>query len=339
MSAINIDFGTRKGWGEPITEKTPFIEYWKYPRYGYFITVFDIVFRTIGAKDGKTKVVRLGIQKAKVDRDVDEDHPPMVYFESKISPSTDPESSMAQTSPALFVSSRLLKISGLDEDTLEIRLRERQALSADIRYATLSHCWGPLMPFKLKKELLESCLNGIPLAQMSSVYQHGVLNIAATGFSDGSNGLFVQRDPNLLTPISFSMEANDSSHDNYYLVDTGVWKDQVDDSPLCGRGWVAQERALSPRTVHFGKQQLFWECLCENASEVLPKGMLRGTEIMDPKAFIVPENEKEERAERLRSLREWVLGYNKRSYYEDSDDECNSDDDTSDKACSTDDGY
>lgn len=189
---------------------------------------------------------------------------------------------------------------------------------------------------------------------MGFIYRHGVLNIAATGFSDGSNGLFVQRDPNLLTPISFFMGTNHSSHNNYYLVDTRVWKDGVDDAPLCGRGWVTQERALSVRTVHFSKEQLFWECLCKNASEVLPKGMLSGTEIMDPKVFLDPGNAKEraeERAERLRSLRKWILAYRNcilgcrksddetrdamreimGSNYEDSDDECGSDDDTNDK--------
>ncbi|KAL2136225.1 hypothetical protein VTI74DRAFT_4855 [Chaetomium olivicolor] len=488
-SMINIDFGTRRGWGEALPEETPFctlltlllvpdllctqclaaldvldfktkvlklglsqdsngcrlcalllarfratasasvieIEYCMIPRYGYFITVFDIAFRRVGAKDWRANVVRLGIQKEKVNRDTDGDHPPMVYFESKIGPSTDSESSMAQvakwfetccekherckpeTAPTPFVPSRLLEISGSDERTMRIRLRERPTLPVEVRYATLSHCWGSVMPFKLKHELVKSCLNGISLdeisrvfrdairvawrlkiqyiwidslciiqdsledwraesAQMGLVYRHGILNIAATGFSDGSNGLFVQRDPNILMPISLSIGTNHSSHGNpgegrekrqgalepgnYYLADTSVWKGGVDDSPLCGRGWVTQERALSVRTVHFGKEQLFWECLRENASEVLPKGMLRGTEIMDPKAFLVPGTDaKEKREERLQSLRKELLERKKfdddlrarlktfkdrmrnivGSDYEDSDDECGSDDDMSDK--------
>ncbi len=373
----------------------------------------------------------------------------MVYFESKISPATDSESSMAQVAKwfktcceehesckpetsTSFVPSRLLEISGSDESTMKIRLRERPILPVEVRYATLSHCWGSVMPFKLKHELLKSCLNGISLdeisrvfrdairvawrlgiqyiwidslctaqhslrvwvsmltmlgiiqdsledwtaesVQMGSIYQHGVLNIAATGFSDGTNGLFVQRDPGLLAPISFSLGTDHLSHGNagedkeqrykalkpgnYYLVDTGVWKDGVDDSPLCGRGWVTQERALSVRTIHFGKEQLFWECLCENASEVLPKGTLRGTKIMDPKVFLVPETNA---TEKLQSIRKDLLEHQKfnddfiartnelkrmrkrrignimasddeDSDNEDSDDKCGSDDDMSDKA-------
>ena len=31
-------------------------------------------------------------------------------------------------------------------------------------------------------------------------------------------------------------------------------------SPLGGRGWALQERLLAPRTLHFGREQLFWEC-------------------------------------------------------------------------------
>ena len=368
----------------------------------------------------------------------------MVYFESKISPSTDSDSSLAQVgkwfktcceeheeckpeTSTSFVPSRLLEISGSDESTLRIRLRERPTLPVEIRYSTLSHCWGSVMPFKLKHELLKSCLNGISLdeisrvfrdairvawrlgiqyiwidslcrtqhslhpwvalltvlgiiqdsledwtaesAQMGSIYQHGVLNIAATGFSDGTNGLFVQRDPSILTPISFSLETDHSSHEsaeedkkqprkalkpgNYYLADTGVWKDGVDDSPLCGRGWVTQERALSVRTVHFGKEQLFWECLYESASEVLPKGTLRGTKIMDPKVFLVPATNATEklqsirkdmlehkkfnddfiaRTNELKRMRNRRMGNTTESDDEDSDDKYGSDDDLSDKA-------
>jgi hypothetical protein len=101
---------------------------------------------------------------------------------------------------------------------------------------------------------------------MGLVYYHGTLNIAATGFSDGSSGLFVQRDPDLLIPISlprgaWSVYEEDTppAPPDYYLVDTGLWTEGVVNSPLCQRGWVAQERTLSVRTVHFGKEQLFWE--------------------------------------------------------------------------------
>jgi hypothetical protein len=154
---------------------------------------------------------------------------------------------------------------------------------------------------------------------MGLVYYHSSLNIAATGFLNGENGLFVKRDPNIMTPIAVTIEAGQTMPSNddaeikeqkekskereYYLVDTASWKDGVDDSPLCKRGWVTQERAMSVRTIHFGKQQLFWECMSRNASEVFPNGFLIGTEIKNPKIFLTSES----KGKRLESIREQVL--------------------------------
>jgi hypothetical protein len=36
--------------------------------------------------------------------------------------------------------------------------------------------------------------------------------------------------------------------------------DPCADEPLSKRGWVLQERLLSPRTLHFGTDEMFWEC-------------------------------------------------------------------------------
>lgn len=150
---------------------------------------------------------------------------------------------------------------------------------------------------------------------MGAIYQHAIVNIAATGFADGSNGLFVQRDPKLLTPISFLFEADQDSKKNrsdykpgnYYLVDTGLWTDSVDNSPLCQRGWVTQERSLSARTIHFGQDQVFWECSCTNACEVFPTGLLRGTEIQDPKIFLASRAEaKQRRITKLGGIRKQI---------------------------------
>lgn len=147
---------------------------------------------------------------------------------------------------------------------------------------------------------------------MGSIYHHCILNIAATGFPDGEKGLFVKRDSNLMTPIALYIETDHRQKAlrkrEYYLVDTSTWKDGVDQSPLCERGWVTQERALSVRTIHFGKQQLFWECMCENASEVFPKGLLCGTMIQNPKIFIRSgTRDKEKRTENLQSIRKDIL--------------------------------
>jgi hypothetical protein len=45
--------------------------------------------------------------------------------------------------------------------------------------------------------------------------------------------------------------------------------DHMDDAqfPLFKRAWVYQERLLAPRVLHFGRQELFWECLERVACE------------------------------------------------------------------------
>jgi hypothetical protein len=43
------------------------IEYILPSRYGYFIDVDDIMFRPVGSTSSNTNVVRLGLQKAKLD--------------------------------------------------------------------------------------------------------------------------------------------------------------------------------------------------------------------------------------------------------------------------------
>jgi hypothetical protein len=37
--------------------------------------------------------------------------------------------------------------------------------------------------------------------------------------------------------------------------------------PLLHRGWVLQERTLSPRTLFFSRQEVLWECRSEEACQ------------------------------------------------------------------------
>lgn len=41
----------------------------------------------------------------------------------------------------------------------------------------------------------------------------------------------------------------------HILLDYNIWEKGVARAPLNGRGWVLQERVLSPRTIHFGSDQ------------------------------------------------------------------------------------
>jgi hypothetical protein len=46
----------------------------------------------------------------------------------------------------------------------------------------------------------------------------------------------------------------------YRIGNFGAAFDPLKDEPLSRRGWTLQERLLSPRIIHYGKQQMYWEC-------------------------------------------------------------------------------
>lgn len=79
-------------------------------------------------------------------------------------------------------------------------------------------------------------------AAMGLVYRNGVCNIAATGFLDGTNGLFVKRNPSLLEVIEFELEdtsnldAPQLSPGRHLLIDSGLWAQSVDKAHLNRRG-------------------------------------------------------------------------------------------------------
>ncbi|KAF7940856.1 uncharacterized protein EAE97_007041 [Botrytis byssoidea] len=79
-------------------------------------------------------------------------------------------------------------------------------------------------------------------SRMASVYGLSSLNIAATAAPDGTIGCLFERD--LIRPK---------------------------------RAWAVQERVLAPRTLHFTKSQLFWECrtnqACETFADTLPEAV------------------------------------------------------------------
>lgn len=115
-------------------------------------------------------------------------------------------------------------------------------------------------------------------ATMGNVYAHSFCNIAGTASQNVAQGLFVSRDPKALQLIEIKISkrsrANRGLPDGSYYCLEDIWENEVVKAPLLKRSWVFQERYLSPRIVHFGARQLFWECLeleaCEMSSAGLP---------------------------------------------------------------------
>jgi hypothetical protein len=100
---------------------------------------------------------------------------------------------------------------------------------------------------------------------MADIYAGCLMTIAAT-WSDDSNG------------GCFSRARN--GHRGYQLGGSGLWarvrtprcqvaqvSGNVLEWPLLDRGWVFQERYLSPRIVYYARDQLFWECTSAFLSE------------------------------------------------------------------------
>jgi len=214
---------------------------------------------------------------------------------------------------------RLLDVGKQEDDY--IRLVNTSEVLPGCGYVTLSHSWGAAQVFKLTKLTAGQLEQGIPLASLPLTFQHAVMvtrklqhkyiwidslciyqdeddksdwlkeaflmdkvytncvvNIAATGAKDSTSGLFATtRVPQIeleATKVSWLGE-------EYILTDWMLLERELRSAPLNQRGWVLQERLLSPRILHFGSKQLFWECnegvLCERFPTVLPPAMQNTT--------------------------------------------------------------
>jgi hypothetical protein len=135
---------------------------------------------------------------------------------------------------------------------------------------------------------------------MARVYSHAAINIAATSASNSSGGLFFDRDPQVVAPfaayaswegvhrIYSGWNPNSSSGGRgcgemdeanllsswvpkgwYIYKNSDRWSD-IGKEALNRRGWVMQERLLSPRTLHFTSSEVIWQCLEEVSSESVP---------------------------------------------------------------------
>ena len=100
--------------------------------------------------------------------------------------------------------------------------------------------------------------------QMGSIYKNAALTIAATGASDESAmGLFGGDRSHLRTHVEIPYRFRETDNPDGVMFASPVPKnfdDEVSDSRLYTRGWVLQERLLSTRYLHFGKDQWFWQC-------------------------------------------------------------------------------
>ncbi|CAH0022462.1 unnamed protein product [Clonostachys rhizophaga] len=130
-------------------------------------------------------------------------------------------------------------------------------------------------------------------ALMGKVYSNSMLNIMATDSKDGTQGLFRERSSLDLQHCVIRADWTGIAPDSFYIYDWMTWDNLIVRAPLNGRGWVLQERILSPRVLHFSCNQLVWECHEKDACEMHPDGIPTifvnfdtQVKIMDPEAYL-----------------------------------------------------
>lgn len=110
--------------------------------------------------------------------------------------------------------------------------------------------------------------------QMSEIYANCILNLSADRASTVKEGFLGPRTWPAILPV-FDDGVSDLSTPQPKCVITfqNVTDMALATEPLGSRAWVFSERILSPRTLHFGSGEMFWECSgCIVASESCPKG-------------------------------------------------------------------
>ena len=105
-------------------------------------------------------------------------------------------------------------------------------------------------------------------ARMSDIYRHSMLNISATTASNCREQILTKRDVRF-TSIALVLQSNDFNLNGKVIRIRPLLMNRSEaidgrGSYLSKRGWTMQERLMSPRTLHFGKEQLFWECRQSN---------------------------------------------------------------------------
>ena len=96
--------------------------------------------------------------------------------------------------------------------------------------------------------------------KMAQIYRNAVVTLSAARSFSTDDSLFPPR-----RSWAEQLFPRDGSHDESFVLSTRHWRlagftDDVENGALSKRGWTMQERLLSRRLLHFGKDQLHWEC-------------------------------------------------------------------------------
>lgn len=113
-------------------------------------------------------------------------------------------------------------------------------------------------------------------SSMNEVYQNSHFTISANTSRSLTNGLISVRCSDHVSCLYHDVRFKSRSQatKEARIVDLTLWSSLIRDTPLSRRGWILQERLLSPRVLHFTNSQLAWECDELEACQTYPKGIL-----------------------------------------------------------------
>lgn len=100
------------------------------------------------------------------------------------------------------------------------------------------------------------------LSIMRAIYAGCFFTIAAAHSTDTNPGCFRTRYPLHMEDCN-SIDLNNTTWTFAYIPDPdacGIHDGAIPLSPLSKRGWVFQERIMSPRTIHFTKDEVIFKC-------------------------------------------------------------------------------
>lgn len=172
-------------------------------------------------------------------------------------------------------------------------------------WATLSHCWGKTVTMTLTFATLEDRMQGISIAAlpknfqdaiavtrilgirylwidslciiqdsaedwlkesagMGEIYKHSFVTIAATNAEDSASGFLKKR----IAEINCNIHLEEEVELQVCIRPRIEWYCFAEiGGPLSKRAWVLQERLLARRILHFGKQQIMWQCKSKTLAE------------------------------------------------------------------------
>ena len=102
---------------------------------------------------------------------------------------------------------------------------------------------------------------------MTDIYEGSALCISALSSEDCNTGFLKLR--NTLSKVGIYRYPEESLESADILVGwpAASYGNVVENSHLCTRGWTFQERLVSPASLHYTKEGVFWECASKFLSE------------------------------------------------------------------------